>query len=62
MKLSVQDTNAILAGLRLLQSALDKGTVVADDGDVGDILTNSGECTPHTADSIDELCERLNGS
>lgn len=59
-KLSPEELDAILAGLRLLAASLDSGAVRPDDGDIGSILTNSGKHAGLTADQIDTLCERLN--
>lgn len=54
-----EEYNAVIAGLRLLQNALDNSTVTPDDGDIGDILTNTGSEKPLTAAQIDELVERI---
>lgn len=54
-----EEYNAVIAGLRLLQNALDNSTVTPDDGDIGDILTNTGSEEPLTAAQIDELVERI---
>jgi hypothetical protein len=58
--MNARELDAVLAGLRLLQSALDAGTVTPNDGDIGDVLTCSGDHGGLTAAQIDELCERLN--
>ncbi|QWF18684.1 hypothetical protein [Lysobacter capsici] len=57
---SNKERDAILAGLRLLQFSLDAGTVTPNDGDVGDILTCSGEHAGMTAEEIDLFCEEFN--
>lgn len=51
--------DAIIAGLRLLQSSLDRGDVAPDDGDVGDILTCNGDHAGLTAAEIDDLAISL---
>ena len=54
------ELSAILAGLRLLQDAIDpKGTSI-ELPDVQDILTNGGTVEPITPEGIDRLCEMLN--
>ena len=53
--------NAVLAGLRLLQKALDDGEVTPNDGDIGDILTNSGSHPGLTAEEIDNMCLDIDG-
>ena len=60
MKLNDKQHGAILAGLRLLQTALDNRLVLPNDGDIGDILTNSGAHMAITPDEIDAFCERFN--
>lgn len=57
--LSRAQFDAIIAGLRLLQSSLDAGTVEPNDGDIGDILTCSGEHQGLDAAQIDEFCSGL---
>ena len=54
MKLNAPELNAILAGLRLLQSRR------ALPVDVADIASNGGECDPLSDDGIDDLCQRIN--
>lgn len=54
MKLNAPELNAILAGLRLLQSCS------AMPVDVADIASNGGQCDPLSDDGIDDLCQRLN--
>lgn len=62
--ISGPERDAILAGLRLLQCGLDRRegyyAVSPNDGDVGDILTNSGEHPGMTAEEIDGLCDLIN--
>lgn len=62
LDLSRKDFDAVLAGLRLLQCALDSGEVEPNDGDVGNILTCDGDHEGLDAAGIDALCENLNGS
>ena len=57
MKLTQPQHSAILAALRLLQQALENGTVEPDDGDLGDILTCGGEHAPMTVEDIDVFIE-----
>lgn len=57
---TAKERDAILAGLRLLQFSLDAGTVTPNDGDVGDILTCSGDHDGMTAEEIDLFCEEFN--
>jgi len=57
---SKKETGAILAGLRLLQVALETGRVRPDDEDIGTILTDNSVHESMTADEIDALCERIN--
>lgn len=47
--------DAVLAGLRLLQNALEEGEVSPNDGDLGDILTNSGQHPGMTAEEIEDV-------
>lgn len=54
-----EEYNAVIAGLRLLQNALENSTVRPDDGDIGDILTNTGSEQPLTIAQINELVERI---
>jgi DNA-binding Xre family transcriptional regulator len=60
MQLSGKNFDAVLAGLRLLQTALEQRLVLPEDGDIGDILTNSGKHSGLSVAEIDELCESLN--
>lgn len=57
MKLTTVQRDAILAGLRLLQSNLAEGTL---DPDIEAIAFDSGEGI--TIDGIDALCNTLNGA
>lgn len=56
--------DAILAGLRLLQCGMEKREgyhpVEPNDGDVGDILTNSGLHSGLSVEEIDEYCNEIN--
>lgn len=60
MQLSKKQSDAILAGLRLLQASLDGGLVRPNDGDIGDILTDTGSHEGMTAAEIDSFCEEIN--
>lgn len=51
--------DALLAGVRLLAGALGEGMVNPDDGDVGDILTNSGEHPGLTASEVYDLGDAM---
>lgn len=51
--------DAILAGLRLLQSSLDSGAVKPNDGDIGDILTCDGDHAGLSAAEVDALANSL---
>ncbi|QFZ84589.1 hypothetical protein GFK26_18345 [Variovorax paradoxus] len=57
MKINQAQHSALLAGLRLLQQALESGTVTPDDGDLGDILTCGGEHAPMTVEEIEAFIE-----
>lgn len=59
MKLNKKETDAILAGLRFLQKALELGNVKPNDGDVGDILTDSGTHEGLNEEEIDDLIDKL---
>lgn len=52
--------DAVLAGLRLLQTSLSNRLVLPDDGEIGDVLTNGGAHAGLTCDEIDALCVDLN--
>lgn len=52
--------DAILAGLRLLAREVDAGNVARNDGDIGEIWTNSGEHDGLAYDEIQDLGDRLN--
>lgn len=49
------ENDAIIAALRLLQVALEEKTVAPDDGNIGEILTNSGEHDGLTVAGIERL-------
>lgn len=51
--------DAVLAGLRLLQTALENRLVIPDDGDIGDILTNGQSHAGLGPVEIDDLVEHL---
>lgn len=53
-RLHAEELAAVLAGLRMIQSAGDLP------GPIADIFTNCGELAGLTNDEIDRLCERLN--
>lgn len=59
MQFTKIQTDAVLAGLRLLQAALTGGLVRPNDGEIGDILTDVGTHAGLSADDIDALCESL---
>ena len=54
-----RETAAILAGLRLLQRALDSNPSVQWDGEQ-DILTNGGSHAGLEIEEINDLCEQVN--
>lgn len=53
--------DAILAGLRMLATGLERGTVTPNDNDVGDILTCGGEHPGLTAAQVFDLGDAING-
>jgi hypothetical protein len=55
--LTNEQTDAVLAGLRLLEQVVDSGDL---DAGIYDILTNSGQNIGLDSMSIDELCEAIN--
>lgn len=61
MDLTQRERDALWAGLRLLQASLDRAPgaylVMPDDGDIGDILTCSGDHAGMTADEIETFIE-----
>ena len=59
MKLSGIETDAVLAGLRLLQRELMGGWPEMST-DVEQIYTNTGAHAGLGVEEIDELCERIN--
>lgn len=61
MKLNIESTeyDAILAGLRLLQIALESGDVGPNDGDIGDILTCGGGHAGLTVEQIETLIDDM---
>jgi hypothetical protein len=60
MQFNNKQLDTIRAGIRLLQSNLEKGLVLPNDGDIGDILTCSGEHDGLSVDEIEELYESIN--
>lgn len=55
--LSDRELAAVLAGLRMLETAAEEHTL---DDDIEDILTNGDAFEPLDPDEIEALCERLN--
>lgn len=47
----------VLAGVRMLATAVDDGTVTADDNDIGQIMTNGGEHPAMTSDEIHDMAD-----
>ena len=60
MPLMKKQLDAILAGLRLLQTSLENRLVLPNDGNIGDILTDAGSHDGMTAAEIDVFCEEIN--
>jgi hypothetical protein len=56
-----REFDATLAALRLLATALHKGEVAPDDGDVGDILTCSGDHPGLTSEEVHDIADRMVG-
>jgi hypothetical protein len=54
-----QESDAVFAGLRLLASNLQNGRVRPDDGDIGAILTSSGDHAGLSAEQVHDLCDLL---
>lgn len=54
-RITNEQCDAIIAGLRLLQCAMLDGLVKPGDGDVGDILTNSGQHAGLSVEAINDL-------
>ncbi|SKB50955.1 hypothetical protein [Luteibacter sp. 22Crub2.1] len=57
IKCTSTEFNALIAGLRLLAVAMDKGEVTPEDGDIGSILSSDGDALD--ADGISEFCDEL---
>jgi len=57
---SKQQFDAVLAGLRLLQTCLENRLVLSNDGGISDILTDGGIHKGLSSTEIDTLCESLN--
>lgn len=60
MQFSKKQFDAILAGLALLQTALQNRLVLPDDGEIGDILTDNGSHEGLTAEEVGQLSEAFN--
>lgn len=60
-RLSVSKTefDAVIAGLRMLAAGVEVGSVTAEDGDIGEILTDGGMHSGLSAEEIHDLCDRL---
>ncbi|QHF00422.1 hypothetical protein LCG56_28950 (plasmid) [Pseudomonas cannabina pv. alisalensis] len=56
---SKAEFDAVLAALRLLAASMMGGLVRPGDGDIGEILTDSGTHAGLTAEGVDQLCERI---
>lgn len=56
---SKAEFDAVLAALRLLGASMECGRVRPDDGDIGEILTDSGTHAGLSAKEVDALCERI---
>lgn len=59
LSLTPPERDAILAGLRLLQTVMEK-TGIEPTSMIGEILSNSGDHPPLWIEDIDLLCEELN--
>lgn len=57
--MSKAEYDAVIAGLRMLALGVEGGTVSADDGDIGEILTDGGAHSGLSAEEIHDLCGRL---
>ena len=57
--LSQREDDAILAALRLLATSLKNGSVAPNDGDIGDILTNSGLHAGLDSEGVHDLADKL---
>lgn len=60
MKISKMQFDAILAGLRLLEVALEERTVRPYDGNIGDILTDGQTHEGLTSAQVSELADQIN--
>jgi len=59
--LNDREISAVLAGLRMLQYAIDNATSYGGlHEDIIDISSNGGTLEPLGSEEIDELCERVN--
>jgi hypothetical protein len=59
LKFTRAEYDMILAGLRMLAIAIDNGQVHANDGDVSEVITNSGEHPMPTSDDVHDLADAL---
>jgi len=56
---NADEFNALIASLRLLSAAMSGGLVKPNDGDIGDVLTDSGTHEGLNAEQIHDLCDRI---
>ena len=56
---NTDEFNALIASLRLLSAAMSGGLVKPNDGDIGDVLTDSGTHEGLNAEQIHNLCDRI---
>jgi RNase P/RNase MRP subunit POP5 len=59
LRINRRQRNAIVAALRLLEHSVEKGLVVPNDGDIGDILTCSGDHEALSLDEITSFCDAI---
>lgn len=59
IRISRREYNALVTSLRLLERAMEKGEVVPNDGNLGDILTCSGDHQGLSTDEVCTLCDNL---
>lgn len=57
--LNAMETDAVVAALRLLANKVALREIEPNDGDVGDILTGSGEHAGLNAEQIHALCDQI---
>ncbi len=60
--LNRREFNATLAALRLLATALESGSVSPNDGDIGDMLTCSGNHDGLNETEVHNLADKLLGA